>query len=84
MSHQIDSKNCCHGRYSFRGFGRIQFNGMMNKFESRWLIAIIGEVHAWFGKRIVTIVLVQHAKLSSYCKNNNKKRYDFAGCSFCC
>ena len=45
MYHQMDSKNCFHGRYSFRGFGRNIFNRMMNRFESRWFIAIIGEVY---------------------------------------
>ena len=43
MSHQMDSKNGCNGRYSFRVFGRNLFNRMMNRFESRWFIAIIGE-----------------------------------------
>ena len=45
MSHQMDSKNYCHGKYSFRGFRRNLFNRMMNRFESRWIIAIIKEVY---------------------------------------
>ena len=45
MSHQMDTENCCHGRYSFGGFGRNLFNRMVNRFESRWLFAIIGEVY---------------------------------------
>ena len=49
MSHQMDSKNGCMEDIPFRVFGRNLFNTMMNRFESRWFIAIIGEVYrlAW-------------------------------------
>ena len=49
MFHQMDTNNYCHGRYYFRGFGRNRSNGMMNTFENRWFIAIIGQVDclAW-------------------------------------
>ena len=45
MSHQMDSKNCHHGKYYFRGFGENLFNRMMNRFKSRWFIAIMGRVY---------------------------------------
>ena len=32
-------------KISFRGFERNLFNKMMNRFENRWFIAIIGEVY---------------------------------------
>ena len=45
MSHQMNSKNGCHGRYSFEVFRLNLFNGKMNRFESKWFIAIIGDVY---------------------------------------
>ena len=45
MSQQMDRKNSCHGRYSFGVPGRNLFNRMISRFESRWFIAIIGEVY---------------------------------------
>ena len=48
MSHQMDSKNGCHGRYSFRILGRNLFNRRMNAFGSCWFIAIIGEIYSLF------------------------------------
>ena len=55
MFHKMDSKNCCHERYSFRGFRRNIFNRMMNRFESRWFIAIIEEVYrlVWKGTGVL-------------------------------
>ena len=47
MSHQMDSKNGYHERYSFRGFGRNLLN-RMNIFESWWFIAIIREAYRLF------------------------------------
>ena len=82
MSLQMDSKNCCQGRYSFQGSERNLFNRMMNIFESRWFIVIIGKVYALFGKRLVTFILVQQSKFPSII--NTQKQYGFARCSFCC
>ena len=71
MSHQIDSKNGCHGRYSFRGFGRNLFNRMMKTFGSRWFIAIIEEVYR-LGMILVTFILVQQSKFPSIMKKTTK------------
>ena len=65
MSHQMDSKNRYHGRYSFRGFGRNLFNRMMNRFESRWFVAIVGKVYHLGRKRLVTFILVRKSKFPS-------------------
>ena len=73
MSHQMNFKNCCHGQYSYRGFGKNLFNKMMNKFRNSWFIAVIGEEYALFGKKVVTFILVQQSKFPYYCKKNNKK-----------
>ena len=75
MSHQMDSKNCGHGRYSFKHCGRNLLNRMMNRFESRWFIAIIGEVHhlVW-KKRPITFVLVQQSKFPSITKKSQQNK----------
>ena len=77
MSHQMDGKNCCQGKYSFRGFGRNLFNRMMNRFESRWFIVIIGEVYPLDGKRLVTFLfffLVRKSEFPSITKKKKKKQ----------
>ena len=47
----MDSKNSCHGIYSFIVFGRNLFNGIMNNFESTWFIAIVEEVYHYYKKK---------------------------------
>ena len=85
MSHQMDSKNCCHGRYSFRGFERNIFNRKMNRFENSWLLQSLEKFIAMFGKGLVTFILVQPSKFPSITKKTiNEKQYGFARCSFCC
>ena len=44
-------QNSCHGKHSFRVFGRNLFNRMMNTFGSWLFIAIIGEIYSlvWNG-----------------------------------
>ena len=68
MSHQMDSKNGCHGRYSFRGCGRHLFNRMMNSFGSRWFIAIIGEVYRLAWNETSPLHLSAAQQISLYCK----------------
>ena len=41
---------------------------MMNRFESRWFIAISGEVYHLVRNRLVTLVLVQQSKFPSITK----------------
>ena len=56
MSHKMDSKNCCHGRYSSKGFGKNLFNRMMNRFERDGLLQSLEKFIALFGKRLVTLI----------------------------
>ena len=74
MSHQMDSKNGCHGIYFFRVFGRNLFNRMMNRFESRWFIAIIGEVyHLVWNETNHLFILVQQSKFHFITKKKQPK-----------
>ena len=74
MSNLMDPKTCCHGRYSFRGFQRNLFIRMMNNFESLCFIAVIGEGHALFGKKVVTLILIGKTILPSYYKINHNQK----------
>ena len=73
MSHQMDSKNCCHGRSSFRGFGKNLFNGMMNRFESRRFIAIIGEVDRLVLKETSHLYFTAAEQIFPHIAKKNKK-----------
>ena len=80
MSHQMDCKNGCHGKYSFRVFGMYLFNKVMNIFGSRWFIAITGEIQSlvWIeAMQFYFSAVEQNFHLSKYI-------YGFARCSFCC
>ena len=72
MSLQMESKNCYHGRYSFRGFGRNLFNRMMNIFECWWFIAIIGEVYCLVWKKTSHIYFKAAEQVSLYYKKKEK------------
>ena len=74
MFHQMNSKNYCHGRYSFRGFGRNLFNRMMNRFESRWFIAIIGEIYHLVWKETGHLHFSAAEQISLYYKKKKKKK----------
>ena len=80
MSHQMNSKNGCHGKYSFRGFGRNLFNIMMNRLENRWFIAIIGEVYLLVWKETSHLYFSAVEQIYLYYKI---KQYGFARCSIC-
>ena len=71
MSHQMDSENCYHGKYSSRGLQRKLFNGMMNKFK--WFVTIIGDVYALFRKTLVTLILVQQSNFPDIAKTATTK-----------
>ena len=47
---------------------------MMNKFESRWSIAIIGEVYYLVWKERCTFILVQQSKYSLYYKKQQQQK----------
>ena len=70
MPYQMDSKNCCHGRYTSIGFERNVFNRTMNTFDNRWFIASLKKFIALFGERLVTFIMMQHSKFPSITKQN--------------
>ena len=76
MYHQMDSKNCCHGQYSFRGFGRNLFDRMMNRFESRWFIAIIEEVYSLVWNKTSHLYLSAAEQISFYYKKQQQNNMD--------
>ena len=72
MPHQMDSKNCSHRRFSFRGFGRNPFR--QNDMKAGCLLQPLEKFIPSFGMRLVTFILVQKVKFSLLQKittNNN-------------
>ena len=73
MPHQMDSKNCCRGRHSFRGFGRNLFNRMMNRFPRKWFIVIIGDVYHLIWKEFSHLYFSAVEQIPLYYKKQQYK-----------
>ena len=48
---------------------------MMDRFESKWFIAIIGNFIDFVGKSLVIFISVQQSKFTSCCNKKTKQQY---------
>ena len=70
VTHQLDCKNGCHGKYSFRGFGRNLLNRIMNILKAGSLLQSLENFITFFGMRLIAFILAQQSKFPSITKKN--------------